>query len=87
MTADERSNEDLISDLLCERIRELESELGKERRLKAEVIARYDKVTADKHSLETRVALLEADLKRARQVSPTTSIEVRAVSAAFGGVA
>jgi hypothetical protein len=77
MTPDERSNEDLVTDLLCERIRELESQLGAERRQKNEVLGRLEKVTAAKHSLETRVALLEADLGRARQVSPVESREVK----------
>lgn len=87
MTADERSNEDLITDVLCERIRELEAQLGRERRLKAEITGHYERLTAEKHSLETRVALLEADLKRARHISPTPSFEARAVAGALGGVA
>lgn len=79
MTPDERSNEDLITDILCERIRDLEDQIGAERRLKNEVLGRLERVTAEKHSLETRVALLEADLKRARRVSPVESREVKVV--------
>jgi hypothetical protein len=86
MTPDERSNEDLITDVLCDRIRDLEDQLGAERRLKSEVLGRLERVTQDKHGLETRVALLEADLKRARHVSPVESREIRAMDA-FGGVA
>lgn len=39
--ADERSNEDLITDVLCDRIRELECELEHERQQKHEALQRY----------------------------------------------
>jgi hypothetical protein len=78
MTPDERSNEDMLMDMACDRIRELEAQLGNERRLKNEVLGRLEKVVQEKHGLETRVALLEADLKRARHVSPVESREVKA---------
>lgn len=71
MTLDDLSDEDLTQRLLIQEIRRLDDDVRKERRARNEILARYEQTVTDKRQLETRVALLEAELKRARVVGMT----------------
>lgn len=70
MSLHEQSDGDIITGLLVEEIRRLDDDARKERMLKSEVIARYERAVTDKRELETRVAMLEAELKRERTPKP-----------------
>ncbi len=70
MTLDENSDEDMAITLAFKEIRRLRDDLRKERLTKHEVLGRYEKVVFEKQSLETRVALAEAELKQLKHVKP-----------------
>jgi hypothetical protein len=67
MSFQELSDDDLIVMLLAQEVRRLDRDLILERRTKNEIVARYEKVVFEKQSLETRVALLEAENKNLKR--------------------
>lgn len=73
MSISELSDDDLVVMLLAQEVRRLDRDLILERRTKNEIVARYERVVSEKQSLETRVALLEADLKRLKWVQRKNS--------------
>lgn len=70
MSLQDLSDDDIVTSLLVGEIRRLDQALRNETKAKFEVVARYEKATTDKRELETRVALLEADLARLKAAKP-----------------
>ncbi len=71
MTLSDLSDEDVLTMLLLKEIRRLDDNWALERRQKGEILHRYEKTVAEKQTLETKLALAEAEVARLRVTAKT----------------
>lgn len=67
MNADELSNMDMLTELACEEIRRLKTDLFNERKLKAEILQRYDALVLELQDLRSKLAIAEGEVARHRR--------------------
>ena len=70
MTPDERTTDEIVTELLAEKIRQLEAEIATERRLKSEILARYETVCREKQRLAEELQTFRAELAKERARKP-----------------